>query len=178
MTTTTTATTTSATTRVQYHTTVREMPSDERPRERLERYGAGTLQTAELLAIILRVGVPGENVIELSSRLLRQYGGIGGLLTADLGVLCAEHGLGPAKATTLKAALELGRRLTLLSPEQRPQITSPGDVASLLGLAIKHHFGCLRPGRPHQPGQRLSESISAHLLRPLRAAPPTQDVSL
>ena len=65
--------------RVQYRTTVRDMPSDERPRERLERYGAATLQTAELLAIILRVGIKGENVIELSARLLRDYGGLGGL---------------------------------------------------------------------------------------------------
>ncbi len=136
---TTTTTTTSlatATTRVQYHTTVREMPSDERPRERLERYGPQALQPAELLAIILRVGVPGENVIELSQRLLRQYGGLGGLLAADLAALCAEHGLGPAKAITLKAVFELGRRLTLLSPEQRPQITSPADVSSLLGLEM------------------------------------------
>src|SRR5258708_22912716 len=61
--------------RVAYHSTVREMPSDERPRERLEHYGAASLQTAELLAIILRVGTAQENVIELSSRLLRQYGG-------------------------------------------------------------------------------------------------------
>jgi DNA repair protein RadC len=121
---------------VQYHATVRELPSDERPRERLERYGAATLQTAELLAIILRVGTPGENVVELSSRLLVQYNGLGGLLAADLSVLCVERGLGPAKAATLKAALELGRRLMVLEPGQRPQITSPGDVASLLMLEM------------------------------------------
>jgi len=115
---------------------VREMPSDERPRERLERYGAQTLQTAELLAILLRVGTQGENVIELSSRLLHKYGGLGGLLAADIGALCAEHGLGPAKATTLKAALELGRRLMVLAPGERPQIASPRDVYSLLGLEM------------------------------------------
>ncbi len=143
MTTTTIATTTatSATTRVQYHTTVREMPSDERPRERLERYGAQSLQPAELLAIILRVGVPGENVIELSQRLLHTYGGLGGLLMADLGVLCTERGLGPAKAIALKASLELGRRLTLSNPEQRPQITSPRDVVNLLRLSTERQGG-------------------------------------
>ncbi|MGH2515529.1 MAG: UPF0758 domain-containing protein, partial [Ktedonobacterales bacterium] len=108
---------------VTYHTTVREMPTDERPRERLERYGAATLQTAELLAIILRVGTARENVIELSTRLLRQYGGLGGLLAVDFAELCTEHGLGQAKAAQLKAALELGRRLSVLSPEARPQIT-------------------------------------------------------
>lgn len=118
--------------RVQYRTTVRDMPSDERPRERLERYGAATLQTSELLAIILRVGIKGENVIELATRLLRDYGGLGGLAAADMGQLCAEHGLGVAKAAQLKAALELGRRLSVLAPSERPQIVRPADIANLV----------------------------------------------
>lgn len=118
--------------RVQYRATVRDMPSDERPRERLERYGAATLQTSELLAIILRVGTAGENVIELATRLLRDYGGLGGLAAADMGQLCAEHGLGVAKAAQLKAALELGRRLSVLAPSERPQIGRPSDIANLV----------------------------------------------
>ena len=121
--------------RVAYHSTVREMPSDERPRERLEHYGAASLQTAELLAIILRVGTAQENVIELSSRLLRQYGGLGGLLAVDFAELCREHGLGQAKAAQLKAALEIGRRLSVLAPAERPQITQPADVANLVRLS-------------------------------------------
>ncbi|HEU0026359.1 MAG TPA: DNA repair protein RadC, partial [Ktedonobacterales bacterium] len=112
--------------------TVREMPSDERPRERLERYGAGALQTAELLAIILRTGLQGENVIDLSQRLLRDFGGLAGLVAADLSDLCQAHGLGLAKASQLKAALEIANRLATLGPEQRPRITSPSDVARLL----------------------------------------------
>jgi len=119
-----------------YHTTVRELPNEERPRERLERYGGAALTNPELLAIILRVGIQGENVIELSSRLLRKYGGLGGLLGADLDVLRAERGLGAAKAITLKAALEIGRRLTLLDSVERPQILAPGDVATLLALDL------------------------------------------
>ncbi|HEX6797656.1 MAG TPA: DNA repair protein RadC [Ktedonobacterales bacterium] len=122
--------------RVAYHTTVREMPSDERPRERLENYGAPALSNAELLAILLRVGTSGENVIELSARLLRQCGGLKGLLTIELEELCAMHGVGPAKATTLKAALELGRRLSVLAPEERPKITQPQDVANLIMLEM------------------------------------------
>ena len=125
-------TTTATATQVPYRTTVREMPSDERPRERLERYGAGTLTNAELLAILLRVGSTRENVIELASRLLREFGGLGGLLAVDLPTLCATHGMGLAKATQVKAALELARRLNLLTPEARPQIKSPADVANLL----------------------------------------------
>lgn len=127
---------TAAVTRVAYHTTVREMPSDERPRERLEHFGASALSNAELLAILLRVGTSGENVIELSARLLRQCGGLKGLLTIELEELCALHGVGPAKATTLKAALELGRRLSVLAPEERPKITQPQDVANLIMLEM------------------------------------------
>ncbi len=123
---------------VAYRTTVREMPSDERPRERLERYGAGTLTNAELLAILLRVGSSKENVLELAARLLRDHGGLGGLLAADLPTLCASHGMGLAKATQLKAGLELARRLNLLTPEARPQIKSPGDAANLLMLEMAY----------------------------------------
>jgi DNA repair protein RadC len=117
---------------VQYHATVREMPSDDRPRERLMKLGAASLKNEELLAIILRVGTQGENVIELSRRLLDVYGGLGGLLQADTAVIAGEHGMGEAKATQLKAALELGHRLSILTPDRRPQITSPGDVANLV----------------------------------------------
>lgn len=124
--------------RVGYRTTVREMPSEERPRERLERYGAGTLTNAELLAILLRVGSTKENVIELANRLLREYGGLGGLLKADLEQLREAHGMGLAKATQVKAALELARRLNLLTPEARPQIKSPADVAQLLMLEMAY----------------------------------------
>jgi DNA repair protein RadC len=116
---------------VIYHTTVREMPTEERPRERLERLGAASLRPAELLAIILRVGSSGENAIELAEKLLRQYGGLSGLLTLDFAELCNVHGVGAAKAAQLKAALELGFRVSKGQPEARTQITSPDVVAQL-----------------------------------------------
>ncbi|HEX9036102.1 MAG TPA: DNA repair protein RadC [Ktedonobacterales bacterium] len=119
-------------------TTIREMNSEERPRERLERYGAGALQTAELLAIILRTGVQGENVIEVSARLLRDFGGLAGLMSADLPELTNAYGLGQAKATQLKATMEIASRLAALGPEQRPRINSPADVAKLLMLEMAH----------------------------------------
>ncbi len=119
-----------------YHTTLRELPSEERPRERIARYGPSTLQTSELLAIILRVGTEQENVIELATRLLARYGGLAGLLRADFAELCQEHGLGPAKVAQLKAALELGRRLAVAQPEERPRINSPADVYNLLGIEM------------------------------------------
>jgi DNA repair protein RadC len=120
----------------QYRVTVREMPSDDRPRERLLNLGAGTLKTEELLAIILRVGTQGENVIELSARLLREHGGLGGLLTADMALLAATRGMGEAKTAQLKAALEMGRRLSVLTQNARAQITSPQDVANLLMIEM------------------------------------------
>jgi DNA repair protein RadC len=119
-----------------YRPTVHDLPTGERPRERLERYGAATLQTSELLAIIFGSGIRGENVVDLSARLLRDFSGLGGLLGADLPVLCAQKGLGPAKAMQIKATLEIGRRLSVLAPEQRPVITCPADAANLVMLEM------------------------------------------
>ena len=119
-----------------YQPTIREMPADERPRERLEHYGAAALSKAELLAIILRVGVSGQSVLSLAHALLAKYDGLMGLARASFAELCAEHGLGPAKTTQLKAAIELGRRLLIESPDVRPQITSPADAANLVLLEM------------------------------------------
>jgi DNA repair protein RadC len=116
---------------VEYHLTIKDMPSGERPRERLRLYGPTSLSTSELLAIILRTGTEGESVLHLASRLLAQYEGLAGLARASFEELCQIHGLGVAKAAQLKAALELGRRLLSASPEERPQIRSPADAASL-----------------------------------------------
>jgi DNA repair protein RadC len=117
---------------VEYHPMIKDMPAEERPRERLAHAGPGALSTAELLAIILRTGVSGENVLSVAQRLLAKYNGLGGLGRASFAELCAEKGLGPAKAAQLKAALELGRRLMVASPNERPQVKSPADAANLL----------------------------------------------
>ncbi len=116
----------------EYRLTIHDMPTGERPRERLIREGATSLSTAELLAIIFRVGVEGENVLALSNRLLSEYGGLSGLARAPFTELQDEHGLGDAKVATLKAAFELGRRLTIASPDDRLQIRSPADGANFL----------------------------------------------
>lgn len=117
---------------IEYRPTIKDLPTGERPRERLVRDGATALSTAELLAIIFRVGVGGENVLALSSRLLAQYGGLAGLARAPFTDLQGERGLGEAKVATLKAAFELGRRLAITAPEEKPQIRSPADAANLL----------------------------------------------
>jgi DNA repair protein RadC len=118
---------------IDYYPTIKDLPSGDRPRERLIREGATALSTAELLAIIFRVGVDGENVISLSQRLLAKYGGLAGLARAPFTDLQDERGLGGgAKVATLKAAFELGRRLAIASPEDRVQVRSPADAANLL----------------------------------------------
>jgi DNA repair protein RadC len=94
------------------------------------------LSNAELLAILLRVGTPGENVVALSTRLLSQFGGLAGLAKASFGELADIKGIGVAKTAQLKAAIELGRRLLITSPDARPQITSPLDAANLLMLEM------------------------------------------
>jgi DNA repair protein RadC len=104
----------------------------ERPRERLEQLGPQVLTNAELIAILLRVGVPGENAVQVAQRLLQQFGGLSGLHRAPFEELVAQHGIGEAKAAQLKAAIELGRRLTLEAPEERPTINSPADAAALV----------------------------------------------
>ena len=115
-----------------YHPTIKELPSSERPRERLLHYGAGALSSAELLAIILRTGTRSENVLLVSQRLLASHDNLAGLARASSAELIAERGLGPAKVAQLKAALELGRRMLVESPEERPQVRSPADAANLV----------------------------------------------
>jgi DNA repair protein RadC len=121
-----------------YHIRIKELPSSEQPRERLRDYGPQALSDAELLAILLRVGVPGMNVVQLAGKLLRDHGGWIGLQRLTFEEMTRIHGLGEAKAAQVKAALEIGRRLLLQQPEQRPQITSPADVAQLLMLEMSH----------------------------------------
>ncbi len=131
----------------QYCPTIKELPLPDRPRERLERLGPSALSTAELLAIILRTGVGGENVLAIAGRILARHGGVNGLARADFAELVAERGLGPAKAAQIQAALELGRRMTVASPDERLQIRTPADVASLLMAKMGHleqeHFWVL-----------------------------------
>ena len=111
---------------------ITDMAEAERPRERLLRLGPQALNTAELLAILLRVGVPGENAVQVGARLLQSLGGLRGLHQADVAEVEAQHGIGEAKAAAIKAAIELGRRLALEAPEERPEIHSPADAAALV----------------------------------------------
>jgi DNA repair protein RadC len=126
---------------------IRDLPTGERPRERLMRVGEGALSTAELLAIILRTGVGGTSVLDIANVLMATYDGLPGLARASVAELMTENGVGEAKATQLKAALELGRRMLLASPDDRFIVRSPADVAQILMAEMSHlaqeHFQVL-----------------------------------
>lgn len=114
------------------HYRIADLPASDRPRERLAKLGAQALSSAELIAILLRVGVQGESAVQMGQRLLKNQGGLSGLHRVTFDELCTEHGIGAAKAAQLKAAIELGRRLMIESPEERPTINSPADAAALV----------------------------------------------
>src|SRR6185437_4741556 len=116
--------------------TLKDLDPSERPRERLLDRGPEALSSAELLAIILRTGVAGLMVTDLARGLLVEYGGIGGLARVSAPELARRHGLGPAKAAQLKAALEIGRRLVLEETAVRDKISSPEDLARLVQLEM------------------------------------------
>ncbi|MGW8181464.1 MAG: JAB domain-containing protein, partial [bacterium] len=111
---------------------ITDLAESERPRERLERLGPQSLSNAELLAILLRIGTHGENAVQVGQRLLMHFSGISGLHRASFEEVCAERGIGKAKAAQIKAAIELGRRLIQESPDQRPVIHSPADAAAFV----------------------------------------------
>jgi DNA repair protein RadC len=111
---------------------IADLENKERPRERLQHGGAKTLNSAELLAVLLRTGVQGESAIDLGQRLLQTFGGLAGLQRTEFEALEEAHGMGAAKASTLMAAIELGRRILIADPESRPRISSPEDAAGLV----------------------------------------------
>ena len=110
---------------------LKELPVELMPRERLYQLGPEALSNQEILAILLRTGVKGENVLDLAERILLEYG-LPGLARLTVHEMSNIHGMGLAKAASLKAALELGRRLVTTDPITRPTINSPEDVASLV----------------------------------------------
>ena len=123
---------------------ISDWPAGERPRERLLALGAGALSDAELLAVLLRTGLPGKSAVELGRELLARFKGLGGLFGADL---AGVKGLGPAKRAQFEAAIELARRSLKDDLRTANALTSPGAVRDYLRLAIaeREHevFVCL-----------------------------------
>ncbi len=112
--------------------TIKEMPEESRPRERLERSGSGALSNQELLAITLTTGsVTGGKkytAIDLATQLLKRYESLKGVAQADFAQLTEVSGIGPAKACQIMAAFELGKRVAMFSGNSKPIIRQPTDV--------------------------------------------------
>lgn len=112
----------------EYLPTVSDLPPAERPRARLEHYGCGALGTAELLAIL--IGTPHQ--VHDAERLLATFDGLPGIAQATWTELCDQDGIGPGIVARIKASLELGRRLLVTAPHERPQVRTPADAVNLL----------------------------------------------
>jgi DNA repair protein RadC len=117
---------------------LREWPINERPIERLVEKGPLALSDSELLAVLLNGGAGSTNPVALAQQLIVTFGGWQGLQQASLADLQRVPGLGRTRAVQLKAAFEIGRRLLLTEYQQRFQIKSPSDAATLLMLEMSH----------------------------------------
>jgi DNA repair protein RadC len=111
---------------------IRDMPRHNRPRERLLEYGAGKLRDEELIAILLRTGLKGRSVMTVAEDVLKRFSRISNLPRLTVDDLCQIEGIGPDKAATLLAALELARRMARDLREDAPLLDSPERVAAFL----------------------------------------------
>ncbi len=116
-----------------------ELPNDQRPRERLLRHGTASLSDAELLALFLRTGLKGCNAIELAQQLLNQHQGLAGLLAMEPTELLRAHGLGPARACQLLAALELGRRYLESQLRHESVLSDPKRAGEFIALKLRQY---------------------------------------
>lgn len=115
---------------------LKDLPQEARPREKMLARGPGALSDAELLALLLRTGTAGKSVLHLAQELSDQFGGIAGLLNAPSSDLAAIKGLGPAKQAELQAVLELARRALAQTLRERAALDSPQAVKDYLQLQI------------------------------------------
>jgi DNA repair protein RadC len=117
---------------------IRDVPEEERPRERMKAYGAEYLSNTELIAILLRTGTRGESALRLADKILQKAGSLRSLLEMELEELKSISGIGEAKAIQIKAGLELGRRLSRGNLLDRITIRSPKDAADYMMDSLRY----------------------------------------
>lgn len=126
---------------------IRDVPKEERPRERLLKDGPDALSNQELIAILLRTGTKLESVLQLSARLLQHFEGLRGLKEATIEELKEVKGIGVTKAIEIMATLEMGKRVNRLQYNDRYAIRSPKDGAQYvmeeMRFLSQEHFVCL-----------------------------------
>ncbi len=130
------------------HVTIKELPADERPREKLLRYGCTFLSNSELLAILIGTGTRDRSAIAVADRILSmEKAGLSFLADCTPEELCSVAGVGVAKSCKVIAAVELGKRISASSAEKRFSVGNPGEVASLYMEEMRHlkkeHFKVL-----------------------------------
>ncbi|WP_062110292.1 RadC family protein [Bacillus niameyensis] len=152
---------------------IRDFPVDERPRERLIKNGPESLSNHELLAILLRTGSKSESVIQLANRLLTHFDGLTGLKDAVVEELTSIKGIGQAKAVQIVASVELGRRISNLTFNNRFIIRSPEDGANYvmndMRFLSQEHFVCLYLNTKNQVIHRQTVfigSLNASIVHP------------
>lgn len=115
---------------------LKDLPQEARPREKLLSRGSAALSDAELLALLLRSGIQGKNVLQLAQELVDRFGGVAGLLHTPAEALKTVKGLGPAKRAELVAVLELSRRALAQQLTQKPLFNTPQTVRDYLQLQL------------------------------------------
>ena len=114
---------------------IHDLPSEERPRERLLRLGSAALSNEELVSLLLRTGIPGESALDRARGLLTAHGGLAGLSLLGPAELLQERGVGPTRACAIAAAVEIGRRLPAEALGGRDLLHSPDLVKEFLRRA-------------------------------------------
>jgi DNA repair protein RadC len=131
----------------RYSLTIKDLPPEERPRERLTKHGPEALSTPELLAILLRTGTARESALDVADGIVRHLGGVSGLAEATIEQLSEIRGVGAVKAIEIRAAVELGKRISAFTHAARPVIRCPADVSQLVMSELRHetreHFKVL-----------------------------------
>ena len=115
---------------------LKDIPLDSRPREKLLARGPGALSDAELLALLLRTGLPGKNALQMGQELVTNFGGVAGLLHTEPNALKSIKGLGPAKTAEIMAVLELARRALAEQLKEKTMFATPQAVRDYLQLQL------------------------------------------
>jgi DNA repair protein RadC len=133
---------------------ITDWPQQERPREKLLAQGPERLSDAELLAIFIRIGIPGKTAVDLGRQLLQEFGGLRQIIEADQAQLCRAQGLGTAKYVQFKAALEISRRYLFQSLQRTNALANPQDVYRYLTACLRAYkqevFACLFLDNTHR----------------------------
>ncbi len=152
--------------------TIHDLPNEERPRERLVKFGEQALSAQELLQLILGRGIAGESVVITAQKLLSQFGSLQKLSEASIEELSSIKGIGLAKATQIKAAFEIGRRLsTQTAPYKSKELTEPKKVYQLIKSKLKdyhkeHFYVIALNSRNHSIAEISVGSLNASIVHP------------